>query len=598
MKLIGLTFRKYKLLALCLGCCCSQTMNAQQDMSDMWGEQSAKQTVMTQTKGHLFEWGNYAMFIHWGLYSNLANVWKGKTYYGIGEWIMSRDMANIDRKDYMECAKDFNPTHFNADEIARLAKEAGMKYIIITSKHHEGFAMYHSACNAFNIVDATPFKRDPMKELSQACKKYGLGFGFYYSHNQDWVYPGGAGGPKVDENGKPVTFDDYYKNKCLPQVEEITTQYGDIELVWFDTPGNIPYKYAKELVEVVNRNQPNALVSGRVGHGMGDYLSLGDMEVPFKKVTDAWEGVDVTNDSWGFAWYDTNWKSPKQILKNLVSTVARGGTYMLNVGLDGKGDIPSYASSTLRTSGKWIQRYPQVVYGATYSPWTHAMPWGDVVQQRNKLYLCVYEWPATGKLYLAGLKNAIKNAAVFIDGKKNQLQFSQTSEWTTFEVPYKRPESLISVIEVTLADEKIQVDDTFGVDPQIGIPELSVCFAKNAEKLVHKQSWMEKFGEWKHAHCVSDLHTGKTITWEIDIQTPQTFLLDVKARGEGQVVWKAATDEGVSIQNQQNISSLFTLRNLGWIYFSKPGKHTITLSQVQGPQHDLSAIALTPIELD
>ena len=199
---------------------------------------------------------------------------------------------------------------------------------------------------------------------------------------------------------------------------------------------------------------------------------------------------------------------------------------------------------------------------------------------------------------MAGLKNDIKNAAVFIDGKKKQLKFNQTSEWTTFEVPCKCPESLISVIELTLEDNNIQVDDTFGVDPQIGIPELSVCFVKNAEKLVRKQSWMEKFGEWKHAHCISDLHTGKTITWEVEILKPHTFLLDVKARGEGQVVWKAVTDEGESIQNQQHISLLFILRNLGWIYFFLSLAHTITISQVQGPQHDLSAIALTPIELD
>ena len=149
-----------------------------------------------------------------------------------------------------------------------------------------------------------------------------------------------------------------------------------------------------------------------------------------------------------------------------------------------------------------------------------------------------------------------------------------------------------------MADETIKVDDTYGVDPQVGIPQLSVCFARHAEEAVHKESWMEKFGEWKHTHCVSDLHTGRTITWEVTVHEAGTFLLDVKARGEGQVVWKAETDEGVKIQNQQNISSLFTFRNVGWIHFSKPGKHTITISQVQGSKHDLAAIALTPIDLD
>ena len=162
-----------------------------------------------------------------------------------------------------------------------------------------------------------------------------MGFGFYYSHNQDWTYPGGTGGPKIDANGNKKTFDDYFNEKCLPQVEEITRNYGDIELIWFDTPGDMPKKYAEKLVEVVHHNQPNALVSGRVGYDMGDYQTLGDMEIPLENVEGLWESVDVTNDSWGYAWYDQNWKTPKQIVMNLVSTVARGGTYMLNVGPDG-----------------------------------------------------------------------------------------------------------------------------------------------------------------------------------------------------------------------------------------------------------------------
>lgn len=161
---------------------------AQQEMNKMWGEsQQAKELSVTDERGRLFEYGNYAMFIHWGLYSQLANVWNGKTYYGIGEWLMDINMANADKNEYKATAKTFNPVKFDAEKVALLAKAAGMKYIIITSKHHDGFAMYHSACDAFNIVDATPFKRDPMKELSEACKKHGLGFGFYYSHNQDWT---------------------------------------------------------------------------------------------------------------------------------------------------------------------------------------------------------------------------------------------------------------------------------------------------------------------------------------------------------------------------------------------------------------------------
>ena len=213
-------------------------------------------------RGQLFDEGNYAMFIHWGLYSLLGNEVDGKTYYGIGEWIMNPRMAGIPVEKYKQLAGEFNPTNFDAKEIARIAKDAGMKYIVITAKHHDGFAMYGSKACDFNIVDATPWKKDPMKELAAACREAGLGFGFYYSHNQDWTFPGGNGGPKTDEEGNPATFDDYFEKKCLPQVNEITTEYGPIELVWFDTPGKMPKQY----VEATRRPGPQESTSG-IGFG-------------------------------------------------------------------------------------------------------------------------------------------------------------------------------------------------------------------------------------------------------------------------------------------------------------------------------------------
>ena len=587
------------LCSLLLASFLSEPTFSQETMDKMWGEQQTKKNSHHSQKGHLFEWGNYAMFIHWGLYSNLENVWKGKTYYGIGEWLLNPNMAGANRDEYMATAQTFNPENFDAEQIVLLAKEAGMKYIIITSKHHEGFAMYHSKSNKFNIVDATPFKRDPMKELSKACKKHGLGFGFYYSHNQDWTYPGGAGGPAMDEHGKHKTFADYYHEKCLPQVKEITSKYGDIELVWFDTPGGIPMEYSKELVDVVHKNQPNALVSGRVGNNMGDYNSLGDMEVPPKNVEGLWEGVDVTNDSWGFAWYDNNWKSPKQILTNLISTVARGGTYMLNVGPNGKGEVPEFAQRTLRTAGAWIKRYPQTIYGAAPSPWQHAMPWGDIVQQGQKLYLCVYDWPLSGEIYLPGLSTPIEQAQLWTDGKKQSVKFDQQAHWTKFHVPYQRPEKIVSVIELTLNNAHANVNTMQGLDPDKGLPELSVCFAEAGSNKVNKVSWMEKFGEWKHKHCVNDLHKGGTVTWKVNVHSPKTYMVEVNGRGnDSRIVWKVTTDEGEMVQNQQKVSSIFCNRPLGWIKFHTPGEHTITLTQVEGDAHEIAGISLTPIELE
>ena len=184
---------------------------AEQSMDEMWGDKTAKEGVETSERAALFRDGNYGMFIHWGLYSHLGGQWKDKTFYGIGEWI--KNQMQIPRDEYMGLSKEFNPSEFNAKEIARVAKEAGMKWIIITSKHHEGFAMFKSK-HPFNIVDATPFARDPMKELADACREAGLGFGFYYSHFQDWTAPGGAGGPDKNEDGSPASFDQYFMERC------------------------------------------------------------------------------------------------------------------------------------------------------------------------------------------------------------------------------------------------------------------------------------------------------------------------------------------------------------------------------------------------
>lgn len=567
---------------------------AQQRMDKMWGEQQVKTTGIENERGHMFEWGNYAMFIHWGLFSHLGNVWNGKTYYGIGEWMMDVNMANADKNEYKAVARSFNPTNFDALKIAQLAKDAGMKYIIITSKHHDGFAMYHSLCDKFNIVDATPFRRDPMKELAEACKQLGLGFGFYYSHNQDWTTPGASGASKVDAEGNTKTFDDYFNTKCLPQVEEITKNYGDIELIWFDTPGDIPQKYVQKLVDVVHKNQPGALVSGRVGYNLGDYQTLGDMEVPLENIEGFWESVDVTNDVWGYAWYDQNWKSPKQILKNLISTIARGGTYMLNIGPDGLGDIPEFVSKALQASGKWIARYPQVVYGTEPSPWKHALPWGDVVKQGNKLYLNVYEWPTSGKLYLPGLKTEIISAGILNGKKQQRIKYEKEGGWTVFDIPYRKPDPMITVIELVMKDDVV-VDTTQALDPEIGLKELSVKFATPTDCHVYKSSWMEKFGEWKHVYCVSDLNQGGSIAWAIDVKEAGIYHIDLKVRGNKRIIWKIETDEGNMVQNEQSASSIFCERPMGWIRFDKPGKHLITVSMPEGGQADLASISFVPV---
>lgn len=563
----------------------------------MWGESMVKLRADAAGRGQLFADGNYAMFIHWGIYSNLANKVDGKTYYGIGEWIMNKNMAGIPAPEYMKLAKDFNPVKFDAVKVAQLAKDAGMKYIIITSKHHDGFAMYGSKSNSFNILEATPFDRDPMKELADACKEVGIGFGFYYSHNQDWTFPGGNGGPGKDAEGKPADFDDYFVKKCLPQVKEITSEYGPIEIVWFDTPGNMPKEYVEQLVAVVRENQPNAMVSGRAGHGLGDYQSLGDMHVPIRNVEGLWETVDTTNDSWAFAWYDENWKTPKVILDRVVATVARGGTYMLNVGLRGDGTIPERAAEPLREAGEWIRRYPQVVYGADASPWQHSLPWGDVTVMDDRLFLAVFEWPRSGELHLSGLKNKIKSVKLLQpEGKGKALTHNRSGSWTCISVPAVAPDPLVSIIEVQL-EGKPDVDPTHGLDPEIRtVIEADFATVEGVE--LKPKKWMEKFGEWKHIEQISGWSDDSYAEWEVDVLEPGAYQVDLTYSGEGRLVWGVSVVGGESIQNQQNSSHNYQSFPIGWVEFPEAGKYKVRASCLDGAVESgsLSAIGFKAVK--
>lgn len=574
--------------------------NEGESMDKMWGESKVSHDALKAGRGKLFDEGNFAMFIHWGLYSNLGGVWHDTTYYGIGEWIMNPRVAGIPVDDYIAKAKDFNPVDFDAKAIAQLANDAGMKHIIITSKHHEGFAMFQSEVSEFNIVDATPFARDPMKELSEACDELGLGFGFYYSHNQDWTSPGASGGPKKNQDGTEATFKDYFYSKCKPQVKEICTNYGDLDFVWFDTPGRMPKEFVVELRDLVRELQPNAMLCSRIGHGMGDYASKGDMEVPPRNIEGLWETCDTNNDSWSYAWYDNNFKSPKIILERLIMTVGRGGSYLFNVGPDGKGNIPVIGQKFLRETGDWIKRYPEVIYAADPSPWGHALAWGDVTTNGNSMYLSVFEWPKDGTLYLPGLDTKIVSAKVLNHDHAKELTFKKENGWVVIDVPSEPAEELISVIELKIEGKAAaaKVNGNLGIYPNIE-NELLVEFAEvtGAEKKGDK--WMEKFGEWKHVNQVSKWENDGKAEWTIEVLEPGYYYLDLRYRGEDRLVWKTTTDEGLMVQNQQAATEKYNFYPMGIIEFKNGGKHTISVSLVEGNPEtsSLESMRICPIDL-
>ncbi len=577
----------------------SQNTKEPVPMDKMWGETHSTVDALKTKRAKLFDEGNFGMFIHWGLFSNLGGIWENKTYYGIGEWIMNSNMANIPVDKYKTVARSFNPKEFDAKAIAKLAKDAGMKYIIITSKHHEGFAMFKSRVDSFNIVDATPFARDPMKELSAACHAIGLGFGFYYSHNQDWTGPGGDGGPTTYLDGTDATFDAYFYKKCLPQVIEICTNYGQIDFVWFDTPGNMKKELVIELANTVRKLQPNAMMCSRIGYGMGDYASLGDMEIPPRNVEGLWETCDTNNDSWSYAWYDNNFKSPKQILHRLITTIARGGTYLFNVGPNSMGIIPEIGSKFLEETGKWIREYPQVIYNAGSSPWGHALAWGDVTTNGNSINLCVFDWPQDGKLYLPELKNKIISANILHGTKKTKVNFYADNGWTVFDVKSKPSNSLVSVIELKLAikAEKAIVNTELGIYPNI-TTDLLCEFAEVKGAQIDNVRWMEKFGEWKHVKQINEWSKNSSASWIVNVKMPGYYYLKLRYKGVGKLVWRTITDENIQVQNQQTATEKYQVYPMGIIEFKSAGIHTVTVNLVEGDPKtsSLEAVIITPIE--
>lgn len=309
------------------------------------------------------EW-KFGMMIHWGLYSLLGGEYRGRRMKFIGEW--AQNYFKIPNAEYEKLAGIFNPIYFNADEWVELAMAAGMKYIVFTSKHHDGFALFKSDADSFNIVDATPFKRDVVAELAESCRRHGMKFGLYYSQEIDWRCEHGGGFKTQCLNCGCMKWDnewdfpdnskkDYsiaFEQKIKPQVKEILTKYGDLCLIWFDTPHDITKEQSMELYEMVKKYQPNCLVNSRIGNGLGDYSSTGDNKIPDDFKDTLYEAPCTLNDTWGYKTFDQNWKSAEKLLEIKNHLNERGINYLLNVGLDYLGRIPAPSEEILRKLGK------------------------------------------------------------------------------------------------------------------------------------------------------------------------------------------------------------------------------------------------------
>ena len=389
----------------------------------------------------------FGMFIHWGVYSVPAGTYHGARVPSIGEWIMNR--AKIPVAEYRAFAKEFNPVKYDADQWVLTAKEAGMKYIIITSKHHDGFAMFDSKASDWNIVKATPFGRDPLKELAEACRRHGLKLGFYYSQAQDWNNPGGAAAGGHWDRAQDGDMTDYIRNVAAPQVREILSQYGPIAVLWWDTPVDMTKERADMLLPLL-RLQPGIIYNNRLGGGYG-----GDTETPEQFVPATgfpgrdWETCMTMNDTWGYKSYDNQWKSAQDLVHNLVDIASKGGNYLLNVGPTSEGLIPAPSVERLQRIGQWMKVNGEAIYATTASPFKR-LPWGrctkKLTPQGVTLYLHVFTWPSDGKLLVPGLKSEVGRPYLLADPSKEPLAVESGPNGLTISVPGAAPDPLCSTI--------------------------------------------------------------------------------------------------------------------------------------------------------
>lgn len=421
----------------------------------------------TEARNQRMEWwreARFGMFIHWGLYAVPAGEWGTKNTYG--EWI--RTTAEIPLETYDKFVGKFNPTQFNAKDWVQMAKNAGMKYIVITSKHHDGFAIYDSKVSDFDIM-ATPFKRDVLKELADECKKEGIKLCFYHSI-MDWHHPDYL--PRrlweTNRSAKGAKFDRYV-DYMKAQLKELCTNYGEApHVLWFDGEWEATWNSdrGKDLYNYVRSVKPNIIINNRVGahrDGMAGFTApgqfAGDFGTPEQEIPATglpgvdWESCMTMNDNWGYNRADKNFKTTKQLLHNLADIASKGGNFLLNIGPTAEGLFPQESIDRLKEMGDWMKKNGESIHGTMASP-IGSFDWGRVTMKEKGgntiLYLHVFEAPRNNQLILNGVANTPMGTSYLANPMAKSPRFEKVDDAIVIDLPSTLPDKHNSVIMLQL----------------------------------------------------------------------------------------------------------------------------------------------------
>jgi alpha-L-fucosidase len=498
---------------------------------------------------------------------------------------------------------------FDAQRWVRMVKATGMKYMVITGKHEDGFAMYHSRVSKYNIVDATPFKRDPLKELSEACGREGIRFCVYYAQRIDYEDPNSDSNywdfrePKRD-------YAKYFEGKAKPQVRELLTGYGPLGILWFDDHTYTPQQ-AQEMVDLVRSIQPRCLVDSRVSaftaqEPVGDYENLGDHELPPAEVQGYFEVPQTLNHSWPYHKFDDTWKPPRQVVHELVDVVSKGGNYLLDVGPTGEGIFPQPAVDILGKVGAWMGRNGESIYGTSACP-LGELPWGRCTVKGEKVYLHVFAWPQEGELSLGRLKNEVKGAYLLAD-RSRAVEFRRDEGKVRVRLPGEPVDEEDTVVVLEIAG-KAEVDPPVVVQKGNSPIKLEYATAVTAGKAIKRHTPGGRY------HISNWGDPQDSVTWEMKVDQPGRY--QVWITYSAQRAWEGGKYR-VSVGSGSLEDTVYETRyfaitgppeclprsyhyqtfNIGIVDLSEAGEYKLTIRPASRVGHNLmylKSIELTPL---